>query len=88
MACQCHFHEVVGIIKVEKLGMELKCHYYDVTNVDVFNVFYHKKTMSDTETGFLSCSKWLENVLIFVIQVLERVYNVEMSYLNLLCVHA
>jgi hypothetical protein len=47
--------DYVGIIKVEKLRMELKCHYYDVTDVDVFNVFYHKKTMSDTETGFLSC---------------------------------
>ena len=36
----------------EKLRMELKCHRSDVTDVDVFNVFYHTKTTSDTETGF------------------------------------
>ena len=33
--------------------IELKCHYCDETDVDVLNVFYHTKIMSDTETEFL-----------------------------------
>ena len=53
MAYQCHFHEVVGIINMfflEKVRMELNSHHYDVTDVDVFYVFYHTKMMSDTKT--------------------------------------
>jgi hypothetical protein len=33
--------------------IELKCHYCDETDVDVLNVFYCTKMMSDTETDFL-----------------------------------
>lgn len=34
---------------LEKLGMEMKCYRYDITDTDVFSVFYHTKTTSDTE---------------------------------------
>ena len=48
-AYEGHFIVLVGKINMfssEKLRMELKCHRSDVTDVDVFNVFYHTKTTS------------------------------------------
>ena len=45
---QGHFVELVAKINVfmeEKLRMELKCHRFDVTEVDVFSLFYHQKKM-------------------------------------------
>jgi len=38
----------------KKIGMKLKYHRYDVTNFDIFNVFYHTITTSDTKTDFPS----------------------------------
>jgi hypothetical protein len=32
--------------------MKLKCHRYDATGGDVFNVFYNSKNMYETETDF------------------------------------
>jgi hypothetical protein len=48
-----HFLVLVGKIKCsfwKKLRMELKCRRYDVTDGDVYSIFYLTKTMSDTET--------------------------------------
>ena len=35
-----------------KLRMELKCHRYDVADVDIVNVLYHAKATSETEADF------------------------------------
>ena len=35
--------------------MELKCHCYEVMNVEVINIFYLTKMMCDTETDCLCC---------------------------------
>ena len=40
----------INMFFLEKLRMELKYHHYDVTDVEVFIVFYHTKTTTDTKT--------------------------------------
>jgi hypothetical protein len=54
-AYQGHFLVLVGKINMfflEKLRMEMKCHHYDVMEVDFLNLFSHTKTRSDMETDF------------------------------------
>jgi len=42
----------INMFFLEKLRMEMKCHHYDVTDVDVLNLFSHTKMRSDMETDF------------------------------------
>lgn len=57
-ALSSHFLVVfckINMYLLGKLRMELICHRYDVTNVDVFNVFYHTNMTSDMERNFPKC---------------------------------
>jgi hypothetical protein len=40
--------------------MELKCLCYDARDVDISNIFYHAKTMSDKETHFLFVENYMK----------------------------
>jgi hypothetical protein len=64
----------ISMFFLKKSRMELKCKCYDVTDVEVLNVFYHTKSSSDTETDFLRHR---------IIQVLDRIYNVTFRDANL-----
>ena len=42
----------INMFFLGKLRMELKCHRFDVTDVDIFYVFYRAKMTSNTEAYF------------------------------------
>lgn len=37
---------------IKQSRIELKCHLYEATDIDVLNVFYHRKNTSDTKKYF------------------------------------
>jgi hypothetical protein len=42
----------INMFFLGKLRMELKCHRFDVTDVDIFYIFYRAKMTSNTEAYF------------------------------------
>lgn len=78
---------------LEKCTIELKCHRYDVTDGDIFNVFFRTKTASETQQIFcnvkhdikilevLKSKDMLHNII--VIQVYDHVGQYEAGNLTI-----